>query len=76
MSKNFKDWLLIVITSIFLFTVIWRYFGFEVAKTIFNVSNYPALIITGAIALVLGVKRSRWSGLFGIVAIILFITGL
>lgn len=51
-------------------------FGFEVAKSLIGISNYPALIITGGVALVLGIKRSKWSALFGVVAIILFITGL
>ena len=76
MSRNFKDWLVIVFTAIFLFAIAWKYLGFEVAKSLIGISNYPALIITGGVALVLGIKRSKWSALFGVVAIILFITGL
>lgn len=76
MDKNFRDWLSIVIIAIFLFIVAWRYLGIEVAKALLNASNYPALIITGAIALLLGIKRSKWSGLFGIIAILLFLNGI
>ena len=76
MSRNFKDWLTVVLTTVFLFVLAWRYLGFEIAKSLLSMSNYPALIITGAIALALGLKRSKWSGLFGVVAIVLFITGL
>ena len=67
---------MIVFTAIFLFAIAWKYLGFEVAKSLIGISNYPALIITGGVALVLGIKRSKWSALFGVVAIILFITGL
>lgn len=76
MNRNFKDWLAIVITGIFLFVMAWKYFGYEVAKGLIGISNYPALVITGGIALALGIKRSKWSALFGVVAIMLFITGL
>ena len=76
MSRNFEDWLKVVLTGVFLFILAWKYLGFEIAKSLFGMSNYPALIITGAIALALGLKRSKWSGLFGVVAIVLFITGL
>lgn len=74
MSKNFKDWFSILITGIFLFVLAWKYFGFDVAKTLLSMSNYLPLIITGAIALILGLNRSKWSGLFGVVALVLYIT--
>lgn len=76
MSRNFRDWLTVVLTGILVFVLVWKYLGFENAKSLLSMSNYPTLIITGAIALILGLKRSKWSSLFGIVTIVLFITGL
>ena len=75
MNKNQRDILAILIIAIFLFTVIGVAFGIEVAKALFSISRFPALIITGLIAVALGLKRSKWSGLFGIIAIILLIAG-
>lgn len=66
----------IVLVGFFLFIIVWKYLGFEMAKSIIGITNYPALIITGAFALMLGLKRSKWSALFGFVAIILYIKGL
>ncbi len=76
MSRDFKDWFVIVLTGLFLFGMAWKYLGFEVAKSLIGFSNYPALIITGGIAIALGINRSKWSALFGLVALILIVTGL
>lgn len=73
MSRDFKDWISIVITAGFLFVMAWKYFGFGIAKSLMGISHFPALVITGGIALVLGINRSKWSALFGLVAIILFL---
>lgn len=76
MSRDFKDWFVIVLTALFLFGMAWKYLGFEVAKSLIGFSNYPALIITGGVAIVLGINRSKWSALFSLVALILIVTGL
>ena len=70
MRRNTRDWLSVVITAIFLFGAIWFCFGSDFASWLFSISQYPALIIAGLIALAIGLKRKYWGILFGIIVIL------
>jgi len=69
MSRNFNDWLVIVIVAIIALIILSILFGFGNAWAIFNISKYPILIITGIIGLLFGIKRKYWSKLFWLVSL-------
>jgi hypothetical protein len=63
MNKNIRDWLSIVIRVTIAFIILWKILGFEVSKSLINLTNAVPLIITGFIGVLIGLRRKDW-GLF------------